>query len=79
MTGLSNGTVYFTMYATYALSFWYGTKLVLNNEIEVGDVMTTFFGVIIAAFALGGVSCTFKGIGGLPWFVQACLILYVSF
>ena len=40
----------------YGLAFWYGTSLVLSGEIEVGDMMTAFFGIIIGAFALGTVS-----------------------
>ena len=55
LTGVSTGLLYLTMYGTYGLAFWYGTSLVLNNEIDVGDMMTAFFGIIIAAFALGTV------------------------
>ncbi|CAK8684370.1 unnamed protein product [Clavelina lepadiformis] len=52
-TGVSMGLVYLGMFGMYSLAFWYGTTLVLKEEIEVGDMTTTFFGILIASFALG--------------------------
>ena len=56
LTGVSNGLLYLCMYGTYGLAFWYGSTLVFKEEIDVGDMMTTFFGIVIGAFAIGTVS-----------------------
>jgi len=58
-TGFSIGFLYLCIFAMYALSFWYGTTLVIAGEISVGDLTTTFFGVLFASFALGTVSILF--------------------
>uniref|UniRef100_H2ZPT3 Bile salt export pump n=1 Tax=Ciona savignyi TaxID=51511 RepID=H2ZPT3_CIOSA len=53
ISGFTIGLLYLSMFGMYGLSFWYGTTLVLNGEIAVGDMITTFFNILIAAFALG--------------------------
>jgi len=62
LTGLSTGALYLFMYGAYGLAFWYGTSLVLSGEIQVGDMMTAFFGIIIGAFALGTAGSYFGAI-----------------
>uniref|UniRef100_H2ZPB3 Bile salt export pump n=1 Tax=Ciona savignyi TaxID=51511 RepID=H2ZPB3_CIOSA len=52
-TGFSMGLLYLSMFGMYGLSFWYGTTLVLNGEIAVGNMITSFLNILIAAFALG--------------------------
>jgi len=37
----------------YGLSFWYGTTEVLKGNIEVGDMITTFFNILLAAYGFG--------------------------
>ena len=54
--GASTGFMYLCTYGMYGLVFWYGTTLVINEEIEVGDMMTTFFCILIAAMGLGMVN-----------------------
>ena len=56
MSGLGIGLLYITMYGMYGLSFWYGSNLVINGEIKLGDLTTSFFAILIASFALGTVS-----------------------
>nr|CAB3219614.1 multidrug resistance protein 1-like [Phallusia mammillata] len=53
VSGLSIGVLYLCMFGMYGLSFWFGTIQVLDGNIEVGNMMTTFFNILIAAFALG--------------------------
>ena len=57
MSGLGIGLLYVSMFAMYGLSFWYGSTLVLSGQIELGDLTTSFFGILIASFALGTVCC----------------------
>uniref|UniRef100_H2ZPW6 Bile salt export pump n=1 Tax=Ciona savignyi TaxID=51511 RepID=H2ZPW6_CIOSA len=53
VSGFSMGLLYLSMFGMYGLSFWYGTTLVLNGEIAVGNMITSFFNILIAAFGLG--------------------------
>jgi len=62
LTGVSNGLLYLCMYGTYGLAFWYGSTLVFKEEIDVGDMMTTFFGIVIGAFAIGTAGSYFGSI-----------------
>lgn len=55
MSGLGIGLLYFSMFGMYGLSFWYGSTLVIKGEITAGDLTTSFFGILIASFALGTV------------------------
>eukprot|EP01133_Synstelium_polycarpum_P008407 gene8407-9888_t len=61
MNGLGIGLVFFVLFASYSLAFWFGSKLIndkRNNPIHGrnwtgGDVLTVFFSVIMGAMALG--------------------------
>jgi len=55
VSGFNSGFLFFAMYSMYGLSFWYGTTEVLKGNIKVGDMMTTFFNILIAAFGVGTV------------------------
>jgi len=64
MNGLGIGLVFFVLFGTYSLSFWYGSKLIADkawNPVHDrswagGDVLTVFFSVIMGAMALGQAS-----------------------
>ncbi|XP_012576422.1 PREDICTED: multidrug resistance protein 1 isoform X2 [Condylura cristata] len=47
------GAAFLLIYASYALAFWYGTKLVITKEYSIGQVLTVFFSVLIGAFSVG--------------------------
>lgn len=60
--GLGNGAVFGAAFLTYALGFWYGSKLVadqLGKEcsgeecVTGGDILAVFFAVIMGSIALG--------------------------
>ncbi|XP_076803035.1 ATP-dependent translocase ABCB1-like isoform X3 [Clavelina lepadiformis] len=53
LLGLSLGINRFIVFAMYAVSFWYGSILVIDGEIYVGDFVAAFFSVIFVAFSLG--------------------------
>eukprot|EP00117_Sycon_ciliatum_P005125 scpid61972/ scgid9202/ Multidrug resistance protein 1A; ATP-binding cassette sub-family B member 1A; MDR1A; Multidrug resistance protein 3; P-glycoprotein 3 len=53
VTGFGFSVVYLMMFATYGLAFYTGTRFVWNGDMEPGDMVTTFFNVVIACFALG--------------------------
>ncbi|XP_048881335.1 ATP-dependent translocase ABCB1 isoform X26 [Brienomyrus brachyistius] len=54
-TNVSMGLTQFIIFGTYALAFWYGTKLSVDEpeNYSIGRVLTVFFAVMIGAFSLG--------------------------
>ncbi|XP_032547318.1 ATP-dependent translocase ABCB1-like isoform X1 [Chiroxiphia lanceolata] len=50
---ISMGAAFLLIYASYALAFWYGTTLILNEDYTIGKVLTVFFSVLIGAFSIG--------------------------
>ncbi|KAL7976562.1 hypothetical protein Chor_008511 [Crotalus horridus] len=55
-TSISLGVAFLIIYASYALAFWYGTTLIIEENYSIGGVLTVFFAVIIGAFSIGQVS-----------------------
>jgi len=51
--GMGVGVFLTVMFGTYGLSFWYGSKLIYNGEMEAGDVTTVFFAIIMGAMSIG--------------------------
>uniref|UniRef100_A0A671LHV1 ATP-binding cassette, sub-family B (MDR/TAP), member 5 n=1 Tax=Sinocyclocheilus anshuiensis TaxID=1608454 RepID=A0A671LHV1_9TELE len=54
-TNVSMGLTQFIIFGTYALAFWYGTKLSVDEpeNYSIGRVIIVFFCVMIGAFSLG--------------------------
>uniref|UniRef100_A0A672M1Q6 ATP-binding cassette sub-family B member 5 n=1 Tax=Sinocyclocheilus grahami TaxID=75366 RepID=A0A672M1Q6_SINGR len=54
-TNVSMGLTQFIIFGTYALAFWYGTKLSVDEpeNYSIGKVLTVFFSVMIGSFSLG--------------------------
>ncbi|CAG8655675.1 10437_t:CDS:2, partial [Cetraspora pellucida] len=50
--GISLGIMFFVVYSTYALAFWFGSTLILNSEITSGKVSIVFFAIVIGAMGL---------------------------
>ena len=50
--GLAIGVTYFVLFCCYGLAFWYGAKLIIEDNYTIGDVLTTFFGVVMGAFGI---------------------------
>uniref|UniRef100_A0ABM5GNJ0 ATP-dependent translocase ABCB1 isoform X1 n=1 Tax=Pogona vitticeps TaxID=103695 RepID=A0ABM5GNJ0_9SAUR len=53
---VSLGLAFLLIYASYALAFWYGTTLILDEHYSIGGVLTVFFAVLIGAFGIGQVT-----------------------
>ncbi|XP_059173798.1 ATP-dependent translocase ABCB1-like isoform X1 [Physella acuta] len=52
--GISMGFIWLVIFGCYALGFWYGGKLVREDEhYTVGKMIVVFFSVLIGAFSLG--------------------------
>ncbi|CAM9220541.1 unnamed protein product [Bubo scandiacus] len=53
-TNTSLGVSQFLVFGTYALAFWYGTKLTAEEEsYDIGRVLIVFFSVFVGTFSLG--------------------------
>uniref|UniRef100_A0A8C8B8G6 ATP-binding cassette sub-family B member 5 n=1 Tax=Otus sunia TaxID=257818 RepID=A0A8C8B8G6_9STRI len=53
-TNTSLGVSEFLVFGTYALAFWYGTKLTAEEEgYDIGRVLIVFFSVFVGTFSLG--------------------------
>ncbi|XP_014681412.1 PREDICTED: multidrug resistance protein 1-like [Priapulus caudatus] len=53
---LSGAAMLITMvviFSSYALAFWYGSKMIVSGKISPGDVFTVFFAVMVGSFSLG--------------------------
>nr|XP_039272613.1 ATP-dependent translocase ABCB1-like isoform X3 [Styela clava] len=53
--GLNMGFTYLTTFSVYAITFWYGVQLIIdeNDPLDPGDMMVVFFNVLLAALGLG--------------------------
>ena len=50
--GLGLGVLPFTLYGIFALGFWYGGKLIVEENWNVGEMFTCLLAVFIGTFAL---------------------------
>uniref|UniRef100_A0A803TPG3 ABC-type xenobiotic transporter n=1 Tax=Anolis carolinensis TaxID=28377 RepID=A0A803TPG3_ANOCA len=57
-TSISMGFSQFLIYGSYALAFWYGTKLTVDEKdtYDIGTVLIVFFSVLVGAFSIGEAS-----------------------
>ncbi|KAI9225182.1 MAG: ABC transporter type 1, transmembrane domain-containing protein, partial [Piptocephalis tieghemiana] len=53
VSGAGFGFNMFVMFCTYALGFWYGTKLTLQGEMDGEKVLNVFLGLLLGSMALG--------------------------
>ncbi|KAG0215334.1 Multidrug resistance protein 1 [Mortierella sp. GBA30] len=54
-TGIGMGTFMLILFCTYGLAFWFGAHEVHKGNMESGQVLNVFMGMIIGAFALGNI------------------------
>ncbi|XP_062979735.1 ATP-dependent translocase ABCB1-like isoform X1 [Elgaria multicarinata webbii] len=61
-TNTSLGVSQFLIFGCYALGFWYGTKLTIDERdtYDIGTVLIVFFSVVIGAFSIGQASPNLK-------------------
>ncbi|KAI8821160.1 P-loop containing nucleoside triphosphate hydrolase protein [Fimicolochytrium jonesii] len=50
--GAGFGSFMLTLFCTYGLAFWYGSRLVINGEMEGAQVMVVFFSMLMGAMSL---------------------------
>ncbi|KAF8157643.1 P-loop containing nucleoside triphosphate hydrolase protein [Mycena galopus ATCC 62051] len=68
VSGITAGIIFFTLYASYGLAFYFGGTLILGNHANVSDVVTCLFGVVMAlANACGSAAKIFATIDRIPF------------
>ncbi|KAJ8632464.1 hypothetical protein MRB53_025800 [Persea americana] len=63
ISGLGLGSVMFVLLCSYALTIWFGSRLILNNEYTGGVVVTVMLGVINGSMSLGQASPLLSAFG----------------
>ena len=56
--GVSVGAVYFLVFGSFAVAFWYGPRLIARGELSVQHMMTALFSVLFGAMSIG---CAYTG------------------
>jgi ABC-type multidrug transport system fused ATPase/permease subunit len=56
LSALIVGGLFFFMFAVYAITFWYGGRLVLQNEMQFGDLLAVFFNIVYGIMGFGMIS-----------------------
>ncbi|KAI2621014.1 P-loop containing nucleoside triphosphate hydrolase protein [Hypomontagnella submonticulosa] len=57
IVALQQGVIYFSVYATYALTFWYAVRMLTNYEIDhVGTLITILMCIMMIVMGVGGIA-----------------------
>ncbi len=60
---IGNGGIILIFLSMYAFGFWYGKKLILDNDgYNIGVILSAFFCFIIGGSSIGQISPFFKNI-----------------
>lgn len=62
MSGLGMAFFQVIMFGSYALAFWYGAKLIIDGEMNGGDLLIVFFSVMFGAMQLGQAGPNFNDV-----------------
>ncbi|ORY92878.1 P-loop containing nucleoside triphosphate hydrolase protein [Leucosporidium creatinivorum] len=60
--GFGMAVFFFCIYASYALSFHWGTTLILMGHATAGNIITCFFSIVIGAFSLAELTPSMQAI-----------------
>jgi len=52
--GLGLGGIFGIIYCSYSIAFYFGTKFIYRNEMNGGDVLQVFMGVMMGAMSISG-------------------------
>ncbi|PLB35394.1 ABC transporter ATP-binding protein [Aspergillus candidus] len=63
MTGIHLAALFFAMYVSFALAFWFGLKLYRDGNIaNINTVITVFFSVLLVVTIMGGIAAPLMAI-----------------
>ncbi|KAK0459997.1 ste6-like protein [Desarmillaria tabescens] len=59
--GLCIAIILFTVYAAYALAFYFGTTLIISGDLNAGTIVNVIFAILIGSFSLAILSPQLQG------------------
>ncbi|KAL6840490.1 hypothetical protein ACP4OV_030300 [Aristida adscensionis] len=62
VTGLGVGCIFFVVFCSYGLTFWYGAKLIINKGYTGGQVFNVVMAILTGSTAIGGASPSISAI-----------------
>uniref|UniRef100_A0A0E0C6J8 MDR-like ABC transporter n=1 Tax=Oryza meridionalis TaxID=40149 RepID=A0A0E0C6J8_9ORYZ len=60
--GFGIGSVFFVVYCSYALAFWYGAKLIISKGYTGGQIINVVFAILTGSMAIGNASPSISAI-----------------
>jgi ATP-binding cassette subfamily B (MDR/TAP) protein 1 len=62
ITGLGVGCVFFVVFCSYSLAFWYGARLIIGKGYTGGQVINIVFAILTGSIAIGNASPSISAI-----------------
>ncbi|XP_062218589.1 ABC transporter B family member 9-like isoform X2 [Phragmites australis] len=62
ITGLGIGCIFFVVFCSYSLAFWYGAKLIISKGYTGGQVINVVFAILTGSMAIGNASPSISAI-----------------
>ncbi|ONM38963.1 ABC transporter B family member 9 [Zea mays] len=62
ITGLGVGSIFFVVFSSYSLAFWYGAKLIISKGYTGGQVINIVFAILVGSMAIGTASPSISAI-----------------
>ncbi|CAO2183175.1 unnamed protein product [Urochloa humidicola] len=62
VTGLGVGCIFFVVFCSYSLAFWYGAKLIIGKGYTGGQVINIVFAILTGSMAIGNASPSISAI-----------------
>ncbi|PNT72639.1 hypothetical protein BRADI_2g47330v3 [Brachypodium distachyon] len=62
VTGIGVGSIYFVVFCSYSLAFWYGAKLIISKGYTGGQVINVVFAILTGSMAIGNASPSISAI-----------------
>uniref|UniRef100_A0A0D9YDK1 MDR-like ABC transporter n=3 Tax=Oryza glumipatula TaxID=40148 RepID=A0A0D9YDK1_9ORYZ len=62
ISGFGIGSIFFVVYCSYSLAFWFGAKLVISKGYTGGQVINVVFAILTGSMAIGNASPSISAI-----------------
>uniref|UniRef100_A0A0D9V4I1 MDR-like ABC transporter n=1 Tax=Leersia perrieri TaxID=77586 RepID=A0A0D9V4I1_9ORYZ len=62
ISGFGIGSIFFVVYCSYSLAFWYGAKLIISKGYTGGQVINVVFAILTGSMAIGSASPSISAI-----------------
>ncbi|XP_006644534.3 ABC transporter B family member 9-like isoform X1 [Oryza brachyantha] len=62
VSGFGVGCIFFVVYCSYSLAFWYGAKLIISKGYTGGQIINVVFAILTGSMAIGNASPSISAI-----------------